>query len=175
MQTDRRVARILGLRPRLDQAGSDAHLTITSTCLKLTSLDTGDVIASHDLPNISFASGGDAVRELIYSNSTRWTHKFSIWEELKLNSSRIRNLTLKLSHSFKVLITFPLSVWSFNYFAKVTVVEVRETVRKFCLRNGVEGVDYIAKLEIVFRGESPSGSCGNCLNNNLSLLCNLRQ
>ncbi|ODM95625.1 SHC-transforming protein 1, partial [Orchesella cincta] len=57
---DRRVARILGIRPRLDHAGSDVHLTITSTCLKLTSLDTGSVIAVHDMPNISFASGGDA-------------------------------------------------------------------------------------------------------------------
>ncbi|CAG7834312.1 unnamed protein product [Allacma fusca] len=58
-KTDRRLVRILGLRPRLDQAGSDVHLTITSTCLKLTSLDTGVLIATHDLPNISFASGGD--------------------------------------------------------------------------------------------------------------------
>lgn len=58
---DRRVAPILGLRPRLDHAGSDVRLTITSTCLKLTSLETGAVIAVHDMPNISFASGGDAV------------------------------------------------------------------------------------------------------------------
>ncbi len=54
--------RILGVRPRLEHAGSDVRLTITSTCLKLTSLDSGHVIAVHDMPNISFASGGDAVR-----------------------------------------------------------------------------------------------------------------
>src|SRR5271154_5790309 len=61
LQIDRRVIRILGFRPRLDHAGSDVHLTITSTCLKLTSLDTGAIIAVHDMPNISFASGGDTV------------------------------------------------------------------------------------------------------------------
>lgn len=49
------------MKPRLEHAGSDVRLTITSTCLKLTSLETGAVIAVHDMPNISFASGGDAV------------------------------------------------------------------------------------------------------------------
>lgn len=58
---DRSVMGILGSKPRLDNAGTDVRLTITSTCLKLTSLDNGAVIASHEMPNISFASGGDAV------------------------------------------------------------------------------------------------------------------
>ena len=58
---DGKVGKIVGSSPKMDHAGSDVHLTITSTCLKLTSLDTGAVIASHDMPNISFASGGDEV------------------------------------------------------------------------------------------------------------------
>lgn len=59
---------ILGEK-HLDHAGSDVKLTITSTCLKLTSLDTGDTIATHEMPNISFASGGDAVSFMEKTNS----------------------------------------------------------------------------------------------------------
>jgi SHC-transforming protein 1 len=55
------VKGILGDRPRLEHAGSDVLLVITSTCLKMKSWDTGAIIAVHDMPNISFASGGDSV------------------------------------------------------------------------------------------------------------------
>jgi len=58
---DRRVNGVLGSHPRLEHAGSDVLLIITSTCLKMKSLDSGDIIAVHDMPNISFASGGDSV------------------------------------------------------------------------------------------------------------------
>lgn len=56
---DRMVQSVLGERVSLSRAGTNVQLTITSLCLKLSDLDTGRVIHQHDMPNISFASGGD--------------------------------------------------------------------------------------------------------------------
>nr|CAG4641010.1 EOG090X098F [Eulimnadia texana] len=59
-KVDRRIQRILGDAPRMQHAGSDVTLTVTSSCLRLTTLEGNNVVACHDMPNISFASGGDA-------------------------------------------------------------------------------------------------------------------
>ena len=45
----------------MEHAGSNVSLTITSASLTLTTLETGQIVASHEMPNISFASGGDPV------------------------------------------------------------------------------------------------------------------
>lgn len=37
-----------------------AVLNISSRCLELTSVETGEIVARHEMPNISFASGGDS-------------------------------------------------------------------------------------------------------------------
>jgi len=55
-----RIARMLSDTPVLDKAGANVQLTITSLWLKLSDLDSGNAIFVHDMPNISFASGGDA-------------------------------------------------------------------------------------------------------------------
>ena len=41
-------------------ANTSVKLTITSEFLRLSDLDTGQAILSHTMPNVSFASGGDA-------------------------------------------------------------------------------------------------------------------
>ena len=51
---------MLGERVSLSPATSNVQLTITSLCLKLSDLDTGRVLHQHEMPNISFASGGDS-------------------------------------------------------------------------------------------------------------------
>ena len=58
---DKRVLRAIAEEPKMDYAGTNVNLNISSSCLKLTSFDTGYMIASHDMPRISFASGGDTV------------------------------------------------------------------------------------------------------------------
>ncbi|KAK2704537.1 hypothetical protein QYM36_016814 [Artemia franciscana] len=57
-KTDRKLLKILGERPVLTHGGNDVILVVNSTCLKLTTKD-GVLIACHEMPNISFASGGD--------------------------------------------------------------------------------------------------------------------
>ena len=47
-------------------AGSNVKLSISSKCLALKSHDKDEVIAMHDMPRISFASGGDAVSNFNY-------------------------------------------------------------------------------------------------------------
>ncbi|XP_022192862.2 SHC-transforming protein 1 [Nilaparvata lugens] len=58
-KTDKRVARAIGISPLMDHAGANVKLSISSTSLSLKALDNGEVIATHDMPRISFASGGD--------------------------------------------------------------------------------------------------------------------
>ncbi len=61
LQVDRRIQRILGDAPHMEHAGSDVALTISSGCLRISTLEGSTVVACHDMPNISFASGGDPV------------------------------------------------------------------------------------------------------------------
>lgn len=46
--------------PCMEHCKAQVILNISSRCLELTSTETGDVVARHDMPNISFASGGDS-------------------------------------------------------------------------------------------------------------------
>lgn len=59
-KVDRRLQRMLADRPSMDHAGSNVNLRVTSSSLNLTVMESGEVIACHEMPNISFASGGDA-------------------------------------------------------------------------------------------------------------------
>ncbi|XP_014234309.1 SHC-transforming protein 1 isoform X1 [Trichogramma pretiosum] len=55
----RQVLRAIADKPDMKHAGSNINLAINSESLTLTNLETGQVIAKHDMPRISFASGGD--------------------------------------------------------------------------------------------------------------------
>lgn len=58
---DKNVEKALADVPNMNYAGTNVNLTVSSSRLSLTSLDTNQVISSHDMPQISFASGGDCV------------------------------------------------------------------------------------------------------------------
>ncbi|XP_054277819.1 SHC-transforming protein 1-like [Macrosteles quadrilineatus] len=58
-KVDKRVVRSIGEQPHMEHAGTNVNLTISSTSLSLRTLDGGQVVASHEMPRISFASGGD--------------------------------------------------------------------------------------------------------------------
>lgn len=44
-----------------ENAGVDVNLSITSAHLNLIVAESGEHLAKHEMPNISFASGGDTV------------------------------------------------------------------------------------------------------------------
>lgn len=52
----------------MENAGTNVTLRVSSKFLSLVSLETGDVIVKHDMPKISFASGGDPVSNKRSSN-----------------------------------------------------------------------------------------------------------
>lgn len=58
-KVDRRLQCMLADRPNLDYAGSNVTLCVTSSNLTLAVKESGQVIADHSMPNISFASAGD--------------------------------------------------------------------------------------------------------------------
>lgn len=58
---EKRVQQCISVLPCLEHAGIDVALNISSRCVEIKLLDTNEVIARHEMPRISFASGGDAV------------------------------------------------------------------------------------------------------------------
>nr|XP_023015061.1 SHC-transforming protein 4 [Leptinotarsa decemlineata]ALE20584.1 SHC [Leptinotarsa decemlineata] len=58
-KVDKKVLKSIADIPNLKFSGTHANLNVSSINLSLISLDTNHIIASHDMPNISFASGGD--------------------------------------------------------------------------------------------------------------------
>lgn len=58
-QVDRKVLRAIADKPCMEHAGTNINLIINSTSLALTNFETGEIIAKHEMPRISFASGGD--------------------------------------------------------------------------------------------------------------------
>ncbi|XP_075970092.1 SHC-adaptor protein [Anticarsia gemmatalis] len=53
------AVRALAARPRMAHSGANVALTISSKAITLAALEGGDTIARHDMPRVSFASGGD--------------------------------------------------------------------------------------------------------------------
>ena len=60
-KTEKRVQRAIAEQPIMEHAGANVNLTISSCGLVLTALESGRIIAQHDMPRISFASGGGTV------------------------------------------------------------------------------------------------------------------
>lgn len=56
---DKRIQQALAEKPKMENAGTDVTLRVSSKYLSLDSLETGVLITKHDMPKISFASGGD--------------------------------------------------------------------------------------------------------------------
>lgn len=59
-KVDKRLLKMIAEKPNMDHAGANVNLTITSSYLNLVSMENGDIIAHHEMPKISFASGGDS-------------------------------------------------------------------------------------------------------------------
>ncbi|CAH0724670.1 unnamed protein product, partial [Brenthis ino] len=53
------AANALAARPRMSHSGSNVALTVSSRAITLAALEGGETIARHDMPRVSFASGGD--------------------------------------------------------------------------------------------------------------------
>ncbi|CAG9759546.1 unnamed protein product [Ceutorhynchus assimilis] len=58
-KVDRKVQKAIADTPNMAYAGTNVTLKVSSVNLSLTSLDNSQVIANHEMPKISFASGGD--------------------------------------------------------------------------------------------------------------------
>lgn len=59
-RVEKRVQQCISLEPCLEHSCVSVVLNISSRCLELTSVESNEVVARHDMPNISFASGGDS-------------------------------------------------------------------------------------------------------------------
>lgn len=59
---DKRIQQAIADAPNMNAAGTNAILHVSSKFLSLVNLENNETIAKHDMPKISFASGGDSVR-----------------------------------------------------------------------------------------------------------------
>jgi SHC-transforming protein 1 len=78
-RVEKRVQQCISFEPCLEYSGVSVVLNISSQCLELTSVENGEVIASHEMPNISFASGGDSdsMNFVAYVGKLPFSHSFS--------------------------------------------------------------------------------------------------
>lgn len=58
-RVEKRVQQCIA-EPCLEHSNTTVVLNISSQCLELTSTETNEIVAKHDMPNVSFASGGDS-------------------------------------------------------------------------------------------------------------------
>ncbi|KAM8710632.1 hypothetical protein ACLKA7_017283 [Drosophila subpalustris] len=56
---DKKLYNFISDRPSMQHAGTNIIINVSSRALTLSNVDTGEVIANHNMPRISFASGGD--------------------------------------------------------------------------------------------------------------------
>lgn len=54
------AARALAAKPRMSHSGANVALTVSSKAITLAALEGSETVARHDMPRVSFASGGDA-------------------------------------------------------------------------------------------------------------------
>lgn len=59
-RAEKRVQNCVSTTPCLEHTGETVILNISESSLELISSQTNEVVASHDMPNVSFASGGDS-------------------------------------------------------------------------------------------------------------------
>ncbi|KAI8040230.1 SHC-transforming protein 3 [Drosophila gunungcola] len=55
----RRLTSFISDRPSMQHAGTNIIINVSSRALTLSNVESGEVIANHNMPRISFASGGD--------------------------------------------------------------------------------------------------------------------
>ena len=75
-RVEKRIQQCIANNTCMEHSGTNVILNISSRCLELTSHDTGELVAKHDMPSISFASGGDAVSTIV-SNTAQFLSIFS--------------------------------------------------------------------------------------------------
>lgn len=59
-RVEKRIQQVISTQPCMEHSGTKVILNISSSCLQLTNSETNEIIAKHDMPRISFASGGDS-------------------------------------------------------------------------------------------------------------------
>jgi hypothetical protein len=59
------VNKALGSVPVIDRTGTNMNFTISVDGLELSVVETGEVVAHHSMPSISFASSGEGVNTLV--------------------------------------------------------------------------------------------------------------
>lgn len=111
---EKRVARSIGEMPNMDHAGENVKLSISSTSLSLRTLTTNQVIATHDMPRISFASGGDAETldfvAYVAKDLNEWRACYVLECGRSLAQDVITSVGQAFELRFKQFLTMPMSV-----------------------------------------------------------------
>lgn len=59
-RVDKKIYNYISDKPCLQHAGTNVIINVSSKALKVVNIETGDIILNHNMPRISFASGGDS-------------------------------------------------------------------------------------------------------------------
>lgn len=115
---DKRVARAIAEHPIMDHAGANVNLTISSSGLVLTALESGRVIARHEMPRISFASGGDTDTLDFVAYVAKDLHNWRACYVLECGGGLAQDVISSIGQAFELrfqeFLTMPPSITTLN-------------------------------------------------------------
>lgn len=99
---DKRIQQAISEQPIMDNAGTNVTLTVSSRNLTLTSIETGGIVAQHDMPRISFASGGDTDTLDFVAYVAKNTLEFRACYVLECGGGQAQDLIAAIGQAFEL-------------------------------------------------------------------------
>lgn len=99
---DKKVLQCIADTPYLKNAGTDVTLTVSSKSLTLVCPKTGDIIADHEMPRISFASGGDTSTLDFVAYVAKDMQECRACFVLECGGSKAQDLIATIGHAFEL-------------------------------------------------------------------------
>lgn len=101
-RVEKRVQQCISTTPCMEHSGEAVVLNISAQCLELTSLQSNEVVARHDMPNVSFASGGDSSSMNMVAYVAKDGLEWRACYVLECGSDKAQTVISTMGHAFEL-------------------------------------------------------------------------
>lgn len=101
-RVDKKVLQCISDSPYMKNAGANVTLSVSSRSLTLVSHENGDVIAEHEMPRISFASGGDTTTLDFVAYVAKDLQECRACFVLECGGGQAQDLIATIGHAFEL-------------------------------------------------------------------------
>lgn len=101
-RVDKKVLQCISDKPYMKNAGTNVTLTVSSKSLTLVSHENGDIIAEHEMPRISFASGGDTTTLDFVAYVAKDLQECRACFVLECGGGQAQDLIATIGHAFEL-------------------------------------------------------------------------